>query len=654
MCGIVGLFGHDPPLLVRNQIQNAIKLIQHRGPDQAILWEEDRRFSFGQTRLSIIDVPGGAQPIQSESGRLVMIWNGEIYNYKLLRRILESRGVRFRTNSDGEVLINLLEVLGPQGLAACRGMFAAAVANLEAGTMCLLRDPLGEKPLFYSLVDGVCSFASEIPAMESLLAHTVRRLDREALRYFLALNYQPPGMLLNADIREVLPGTITHISAELTSTSHTYWRPEDFLQQDDAYHGDMDACLGDLQQLLDKAVSRNFTADVPVTVLASGGIDSSLILESATRQGLVDEAYSLTFAESAFNVSSPLSKFCRDRGVRLKHVYSDRRLVSDIHKLSSVVGLPLADSSSLVLGHLLEAVSCDYRVAISGDGGDEVFGGYLTRVADALRSYLPQLPPSFGRVANQLSSMIPGVTGPVPSRLRFQRLAYGLQAPSDAAHFIWNGAWMPQQIAELLDEDAMTVTGALCRLSETGEGPARDSLNRFMIADLKVYLPGDILRKSDLCGMGFSVEVRSPFLDRDVVEFGLRNCYLSYGRKLGQIRSTKPLLRKLASRSLGRAFASQPKRGFGVPLRSWMLQMDPLWLESQTASRLTQYPHIGIDPGRISSFLERMRAGDLSVAYGIWGILVLGLHEELVATIRSEVCCDDLSIQRVVLRRGQQ
>ena len=388
MCGILGHFSFGDGTPDVDLWRRLVNIVGHRGPDDSTFWH-DRRFVFGHRRLSIIDLAEGHQPMAIDDGSLVVTFNGEIYNYVELRDELAGRGCRFRTKSDTEVLLHGYREWGERLPSKLRGMFAFAIADRRRQELFAARDRFGEKPFFYADYGNGVAFASEVKAIAALPAFD-RAINDEALGAYLCLNYIPGTDTMLRGIRRLAPATWRRWTADGGSRAERYWTPpsgEPDLQMS------MDDAVGRLEALLDASTRRALRSDVPVSLFLSGGIDSSLVARSAARSGTFAAAYCLTFGDRSYSEWPKAEATAKQLGVPLVDVQLGPDALDDFFQLVDHADDPLADSSALAVWTLSRAVARHTKVVLSGDGGDELFAGYLTYAAtlwhSAISSHLP-------------------------------------------------------------------------------------------------------------------------------------------------------------------------------------------------------------------------------------------------------------------------
>ena len=553
MCGIAGFAGW--PLGAEEagrSVRAMCDAILHRGPDDSGYFVAPE-VALGMRRLSIIDVAGGQQPIGNEDGSVQVVFNGEIYNHHEVRRDLVGRGHRFRTRSDTETIVHLYEEMGEAFVERLRGMFAIALWDVRAKRLVLARDRVGIKPLSYWVTPDGIAFCSEL---RSLLAldRFPRRLDDRGMAAFLSLGYVPDPLAAFAGVAKLPPGHVLTWSAERGVAVQRYWTPvvAETPVVDEA------SAVERLRELLAAAVGSHLEAEVPLGAFLSGGLDSSTVVALMARGAAIEpHTFSIGFDDVAFNEAPHARRVAEAIGTR----HTELVVRPDADRwIEGIVGIfdePFADSSALPTYVVSWLARQHVTVSLSGDGGDELFGGY-TRYLDALRR--PTLP-AWGRsvlraVGRALPHVAPG-RGRLLDRARSREAAYAGTvsfplAPVDggmAAHRL-----VPRdgEFGDLL-ADAFAAAHA------------RDFVSQMTLVDVATYLPGDILTKVDRVSMAVSLEARVPLLDHALVEFALA---LPAGLKIRD-GVGKQVFRRAIRGLVPTAVLDHPKLGFAVPVGAW-------------------------------------------------------------------------------------
>ena len=619
MCGILGAADWTGAPLDAGRLAAATNLLAHRGPDGGAYWTESGVF-FGHRRLAIIDIAGGLQPMASGDGRVVLLLNGEIYNYRELREELAAAGVRFRTSSDTEALVEGYRVWGADVVSHLEGMFALAAWDRLTRELYLARDRFGEKPLLVSATPGRVTFASEMGPLSALSA-AGSDLDLDALGGFLCLNYVPGQRTLLRGVERLPPATWRRYRPDGTVEQHTYWQASD-VRQMPAVSGSDRELLDALQERLDHGVALTLRSDVPVGLFLSGGVDSALVAESAARQGHLAAAFCVDYEESAFSEVHRAQHVADRVGVELVRVPLDSSALLRVEELASHLDDPLADSSAAAVWSVAQAAAARVKVVLSGDGGDELFGGYLTYGATALhRSVTSLMPGPLRSLAGHAAHAVrvnPAVKVGVDEKLR--RFLRAVALPTREAHFTWNGSWVPRDAAALLmgDEAQAAARSAIARLAAS-RLPASPSLLDLQLGDIAEYLPNDILAKVDRSTMAHGLESRAPFLDRQLAEFALA---LPDRLKTTSRSRTKVLLRQLCARHFGEAHARAPKQGFSIPLHHWLRTSGRDVMRRVLARDRVRTLGV-IDDAAVHAAVEDHAAGRRTIGWELWGLMVL-------------------------------
>ena len=619
MCGIVGIYAPGGPPPHRALWPAIVNLLRHRGPDEGGWWA-DGPFFLGHRRLSIIGVDTGQQPMCDESGRLVVTFNGEIYNYRELRSTLEGTGRVFKTETDTEVLLHGYAEWGEALPSKLRGMFAFAIADRVRGELFAARDRFGEKPFLYARTGAYFAFASELKALAAL-PDLPQEIDLDGLGGYLCLNYVPGTRTLLTSVRRLAPGGWLRASPTGVVFG-TYWQPSTD-EAGAAGPTSLEEAYEAWRPLFDQAVKRALLSDVPVGILLSGGIDSSLVAESAVRQGHLNAAYLLDFEDASYSEYDGASEVASRLGLPLERVVLGSDAMEHFLDLVHHGDDPLADSSALPVWLVSRLAARRNKVVLGGDGGDELFGGYLTYQATRLHGrWVAPLPPPVRRALAWASRHLPVSEGKVTTSYRLWRFLRASDLPGRVAHLTWNGTWLPDEAAGLVaNHEAARACQRSLDMMAGGYGLARrPSLRDLQRLDLAEYLPNDILTKMDRFSMANSLETRAPFLDADLAEWALR---APDELKVGRDGSLKVLLRYAAHRVLGPRVARRPKKGFSIPVHQWIRRgaLAERVRELLSPPALSRMPFL--DAARVGSVLDAHFAGRKAYGWEIWGLAVL-------------------------------
>jgi asparagine synthase (glutamine-hydrolysing) len=559
MCGIVGV-ACTQAVRDKGWIDAATASLRHRGPDDGGgWWAPDDRIGFGHRRLSIVDLtPAGHQPMLDVANDLAIVFNGEIYGFRVLRTELVARGHVFATSSDTEVILAAYREWGTSCVERLDGMFAFAIADLRRGTVFLARDRAGEKPLLYAASAGSLRFASELKA---LLADPgfPRVVDLTALNHFLAQGFVPGSSSILSGVSKLPPGHAFEFDlATGRGRRWRYWALPPFADDGAAADELVDA----LERLLEQAVRSQLVADVPVGVLLSGGVDSSLVTALAARAVEQVKTFTVRFPGHARFDETPHARLiARHFGTEHSELEAGEVEPELLSTLAQQFDEPLIDSSMLPTHLVSVLVRRHCKVVLGGDGGDELFGGYshYDRLLK-LQRFAGWLPLPVRKAAAELT----GALAPVGMKGRnwLQGLGTDLdnRVPMIASYFD------DATRRALLGARALRVSAADEAVS--GQGVVQgDLLERATRLDFATYLPEDILVKTDRASMLSSLEVRAPFLDRRVIEF-------AFARVPSSLKATsdsrKILLKRLAARVLPPTFDFARKQGFSIPLDEWL------------------------------------------------------------------------------------
>ena len=566
MCGLFGEFGPDT-LTQSEALSRISRTLQHRGPDDEGI-AAGTGWMLGFRRLSILDLSqAGHQPMMSPDGRYVLAFNGEIYNYRELRSALEETGETFTSGTDTEVLLRLLTLKGPAAtLAVVNGMYAFVLVDLTERRFVVARDRLGVKPLVLHATRRGLRFASELKA---LLAwpDAPREMDRQALADYLATGYVAgEGSILKGYVK-LLPGHFAEGSLDAPGiVPQRYWQVDIWPGRDGSVR--METAADALDALLADAVALRLRSDVPMALLLSGGIDSGLVAAHAAATGASPLALVAGTRMAQDGTRDPSDETdlaratARHLGLTLVELDLNPGDLTDLDAISRVYDEPFADPSALAMMRICAMARGSATVLLSGDGGDEAFGGYRRYLETARHGWLTAVPLAFRRMAWTMGRSV------LPPRQAYQLAKATL--PGDLMGSVFDGmglmrdplvrAVLPADVAET----GADVTAAIAL--SWGRNAAPDMLSRQRAFDYRQYLPDDVLTKTDRASMFASTELRSPFLDYRIVEFAAR----LPNDLLRDQRHGKLVLRHLASKRLPAVLTQAPKRGFTVPVGDWL------------------------------------------------------------------------------------
>ena len=619
MCGICGVASPEraPDL---EAVARMSRRLVHRGPDSDGLFHADR-VALAARRLSIIDLEHGDQPIANEDGSVVVVQNGEIYNHRELRAELEARGHRFATTCDTEVLAHLYEEHGDGFLERLRGMFAIALWDAKAERLLLARDRFGIKPLYYGFAGGELSFASELKAMLEQPGFS-REVDPRAVAAYLAFNSIPAPLTIFAAARKLQPGhTLSWHDGELTESRYARPRP---VEAREVRRGPEEGLATELREVLADSIRAHLVADVPVGVLLSGGVDSAGITAlAAAEAGEAVRTFSIGFEEGGFD------ELERARLVAKRYRTDHHELVLRpdaaelLPELVEAFDEPFGDSSAVPTYLVSRLAAGEVKVALSGEGGDELFGGYYTYVADLLAPRLGRL----AALAAPLVEALPSSDSKVSFDYKAKRFVRAARLPALERHHAWKEIFAPQDRAALLGSGAPAWDPVDLYRERYAETADAEPLARLQDVDLGIYLVDDLLVKTDRSSMAHSLELRVPFLDQRVAEFALGLATPLKVRRLAK----KRLLRSALAPLLPDQIVRGPKQGFSIPLAAWLRgPLQPFAREVLSPATLARQGCL--DPAAVTPLLDRHCAGREDLSRQLWGLMAFTLWFERYAT----------------------
>lgn len=575
MCGIAGLCNWKEEPLKNIEKMNLRML--HRGPDGGGSFiEEDGSVALGHRRLSIVDLsPNGAQPMTSHSGRFVMAFNGEIYNHKELGRKLinEKKVSNFRGSSDTEVLLELFEHYGvKEGISLCKGMFAIALYDREKKELYLLRDRVGEKPLYYGKVNGSFVFASELGCLEALDGFS-NQIEERVLPIYFIHGYIPAPYSIYREIYKLEPGTVLTLRAPYEEYEITpYWSMRQVAKagQNNLFQGSEQEATDELERLLKDAIAGQMVADVPVGAFLSSGIDSSTIV--ALMQSLSSnkvKSFTIGMEDPKYNEADVAMKIAKHLGTEHTELYITEKDAKEvIPKLSYIYSEPFADSSQIPTYLVSKMTKEHVTVSLSGDAGDELFCGYVSYDSiDRIWNKMKAVPYPIRKLASSLVLKAPVKLGKIAST---KAMLLGAKGPEE----LYEISNEEEPLAKKISKEKHILP---FKYTECEQGVFKETRHNIMLLDLLMYHPDDILVKVDRAGMAVSLESRIPMLDKDVVEFAW-TLPLEYKYQNG---ITKKVLRNILYKYVPKEIMDLPKRGFSIPVSKWLKEPElRSWAES--------------------------------------------------------------------------
>jgi asparagine synthase (glutamine-hydrolysing) len=614
--------------------------LTHRGPDAAGIWLDEKvGIALGHRRLSILDLrPSGSQPMVSESGRYVIVFNGEVYNFQQLKQELAGKNIKWRGSSDTEVMLAAFEAFGvKEAVKKFIGMFAFALWDRQEHRLYLLRDRLGIKPLYYGWAGKTFLFASELKALRAYPGWQAE-INRDALALFLRHNYIPAPYSIYRGILKLLPGTILSISLN-TDTGFlpepdVYWSAREVAEEGlhNQLAGDESAVIERLEVLLKDAIGLRMIADVPLGAFLSGGIDSSTVVALMQAQSHKPvKTFTIGFEEEEYNEAAQAKAVAEYLKTEHTELYvTPEQAMAVIPRMSFFYDEPFADSSQIPTYLVSELTRQHVTVSLSGDGGDELFGGYnryfwgrsiwqkIGWIPGGLRKLLSSgltllSPQAWDNLFMRLEPVLPGKARQRLPGDKLHKLAEILAVENPEAMYLG--------LVSHWKEPAVVVSGAVEPLTVLTDSRRwanlPDFTQRMMFLDLISYLPDDILVKIDRASMGVSLEARVPFLDHRIVEFAWQ-VPLSMKIRNGQ---GKWLLRQVLYKYVPEDLIERPKMGFGVPIDKWLRGPLRDWAESLlNEKRLKQEGFF--NPAPIRQKWHEHLSGKRNWQYYLWDILM--------------------------------
>ncbi len=607
MCGICGIASGDGPP-DRDRLDAMSAKLVHRGPDSDGAFV-DERVGIAARRLSIIDLAGSDQPLANEDETVHVVQNGEIYNYRELRRELERAGHSFRSEGDTEVLAHLYEEHGTAFAERLRGMFAVAIWDSRRGSLVLARDRFGIKPLYYRAAGGGLEFASELRALPR------GEIDLDALEAFLAFNSIPAPLTIFRECRKLPAGhLLVWDGGEPRLERFARPAPSDELRDEEEAE-----LVEELRARLRDSVRAHLVSDVPVGVLLSGGVDSSLLAALAAEE--LSEplrTFSIGFEERSFNELRDVRLVVERYGTRHRELVLRPNAALLLPALADAFDEPFADSSALPTYLVSQLAAEEVKVALSGEGGDELFGGYYTYAADLLAERFAGL----AQLAAPLVERLPSSSRRASFDYRAKRFVRAAHLPPLERHHGWKEIFSGDARAELLGHRSSfdPVDLLRARFAETEGAPI---LARLQDVDAAVYLVDDLLVKTDRASMAHSLETRVPFLDTVVTSFAFS---LPTRHKVRGLQK-KVLLRKAAEPLLPRRIAHGRKRGFSIPAAAWLRgELEPFARETLSADRVRSQGFF--EPAVVQRVLDDHVSGREDLSRQLWGLLAFTLWHE--------------------------
>ena len=633
MCGITGVAFASAGRVDRAKLDRANELIRHRGPDDDGVFA-DERAGLAMRRLSIIDVSGGRQPIETRDGNLVIVFNGEIYNFPELRAGLEKDGYPFKTRTDTEVVLALYEKEGAACVRRLRGMFAFAVWDKSRRKLFLARDRIGKKPLVYALLNGGLAFASEL---RSLLVWdgVDTALEAKAVDLFLSLQYIPSPRTIYKGVKKLPPAhTLTYEDGRVTI--ERYWDLP--LGQANPYKDAAEAEAAVRAKLIE-AVKVRLISEVPLGAFLSGGIDSSIVV--AAMAGLSEKpvkTFSIGFDHEEFTELPYARQVAELYGCDHTEFVVTAEMTDVLPKLAWHYGEPYADASALPSYYVSRETRKHVTVALNGDGGDENFAGYIRYFAMKAARLYDNVPGPLRKALQAGAEFLPEKDAPFSTlwkAKRFLRSGIFTDLPQRHLKMICyfseedkKGLYTPAMLAAMGEKSVRERPDAVNYLAAPFErGSKEDFVNRMLYVDFATYLPEDLMVKMDIASMANSLEARSPFLDHELVELAFR---LPGDWKLKGLRGHKWILKRAFADKLPQNIKKRPKMGFGIPIGPWFRGRLKGYFEETVLSPKA----LGrgyFNAAALRTMWDQHQARKRDHGYRLWALLMLELWHQQYA-----------------------
>ncbi|HEY3488888.1 MAG TPA: asparagine synthase (glutamine-hydrolyzing) [Candidatus Deferrimicrobiaceae bacterium] len=617
MCGIAGFLAKGTERPGRELLATMGGTLAHRGPDGSGEWlSPDGRAGLAHRRLAILDLtPAGAQPMTTADGRFAISFNGEVFNYREIRSELKGLGHAFRSDSDTEVMLAAIAEWGlDAAVSRFIGMFAFALWDEQKGTLSLVRDRLGIKPLYLAHAPGLTLFSSELKGIMACPAFS-REVDRDALQYFLEFQYVPIPFSIFRDARKVPPGVIVEIGPDGSRAERRYWDLLDHWGVSGAPRRE-EEYLDELKGLLSSSIRYRMISDVPLGAFLSGGIDSSLVVALMQRESSRPvKTFSIGFDEKGYDESGYARAVANHLGTEHHaKICTASEALSLIRKIPEHYDEPFADSSAIPTMLVSSFTREHVTVSLSGDGGDELFCGYPRYDWVRQGSRAHRLPAPIRKPLAALLSRVPSH--------RVQKAAASLRE-GDLARFYFHAVaivghdLLPDLLAHVADDSGLGY------FSTFRDPRLSNPLDRAMATDIRTYLVDDILTKVDRASMACSLEARVPLLDHRIVEFAAR---LPLSMKVGAF-GAKHLLRRVLYDLVPRELLERPKMGFGIPVDRWLRnELRPLVEEHLSPERIRKEGFLR--PEGVSRLVDEHMSGRTNHMYRIWALLMFSMWRE--------------------------
>ncbi len=611
MCRITGIAFKNKHVKAIDAMTDSLL---HGGPDDRGVWRDDA-VALGHRRLAILDLsPLGHQPMLSSSSRYVIAFNGEIYNFKALRKILEAAGFMFKGHSDTEVILAGVECWGfEKTLQQLNGMFAIALWDRSEKKLYLARDRFGEKPLYYGVVNGAFIFASELKALK-LYPDFQAKINQEAVQLLLRYAYIQAPHSIYEGVFKLEPGHYLCVDASLKINMHCYWSALEVAMQAKQHitHGSFVEFVDELETRLLASVSNRCISDVPLGAFLSGGVDSSVIV--AMMQKISNQpvkTFTMGFASVVYDEAPFVRSVAAHLGTEHHEFYvSEQDALNVIPRLATIYDEPFADSSQIPTFLVSQLAKQYVTIALSGDAGDELFGGYQRYFSYDHLQRLHALPgwlkKSFALGLKHIPSKVLGSR----NALKASKLSWMLQHSEQAASLY------DMLISQNYDAQNLLHDAAPCYMHFPEISDILNPIEKMMLWDTISYLPGDILTKVDRASMAVALEARVPFLDHELFEF-VWSLPLKF--KI-QKNSGKPLLKELLYRYVPKELIDRPKAGFGIPIHDWLRGPLKEWAQDLIVSALQSDV---LNAASLESLFKVHLSGRANLGHQLWNAFIL-------------------------------
>ncbi|MCG3203762.1 MAG: Asparagine synthetase [glutamine-hydrolyzing] 1 [Elusimicrobia bacterium] len=617
MCGIAGIYNYGKkekvePLLLKRMND----LLEHRGPDDEGFYIKEN-VGLSMRRLAIIDLSTGHQPMGSEDGRVQLVFNGEIYNYRELRQELISQGVRFKTNSDTEVILRLYEKVGVECVKRLRGMFAFSIWDETHQRLMLARDRVGKKPLVYTHDSGRIVWASEIRALLEVPGLS-KEIDPQAVDLYLGLQYIPSPWTIYKAIRKLPPAHCLILEKGQTRMER-YWH---LPTQEPSFSGTFEEAKREIRLKFEESTRLRMISDVPLGAFLSGGVDSTLVVGTMSRlSSRPVKTFAIGFQEEKFSELAYAKEVAQYFKTDHTEFVVKPHMADVLPKLAWHYGEPYGDSSALPSFYLARETRKHVTVALTGDGGDENFAGYRRYVAMKMMRFLDWMPQNFRRSLSPVGNILPR------KGRRFVRDIWGASASN--RYFNTIGIFGENEKKSMYTSDFFAQVGPGDRSVQylndvLGKFSHLDGTNQLLATDFETYLPECLMVKMDIATMANSLEARSPFLDHELIDLAFR---FPVEWKLKGLRGAKWILKQAFSDLLPASIAQRSKMGFGIPLAAWFRgELRNLWRDQVLSSAALARGYFQ------RSWLEKMFdehvSGKRDHGYRMWVLLMLEMWHQ--------------------------